>query len=147
MSNNYCQGTCVSIDGFSLLITGEAKSGKSSLALSLIEEGAKLVSDDVTFFVTQNQKLYAKSAEKMKGFLFIRGMGILSVPFEDDLTQVKAVIHLGEKDDISLKQKTILLSDVELPFFEFMRYDFALTNKIKAVIKLLKNEWTLIETE
>ena len=146
MSHLYYNATSVSVDGIAILIEGEAKSGKSSLALSLIEEGARLISDDVTFLTLQNQKLYAKPAEKLSGALFIRGMGILSVPYEKDLTEIKAVVRIAENDDISLNQKTVLISGVEIPFFEFKRYDFALTNKIKAVIKLLKKEWILIET-
>ena len=78
MSHLYYNATSVSMDGIAILIEGEPKSGKSSLALSLIEEGANLISDDVTFLSLQNQKLYAKPAEKLAGALFIRGMGILS---------------------------------------------------------------------
>lgn len=146
MSHLYYNATSVSIDGIAILIEGKPKSGKSSLALSLIEdEGGKLISEDITFLTLQNQRLFVKPAEKLSGALFIRGIGILSVPYEKDLTEIKAVIHLCDKDDISLNQKTILISGIAVPFFEFMCYDFALTNKIKAVIKLLKKEWNLIE--
>lgn len=147
MSDLYYNATGVSIDGMSILIEGEAKSGKSSLALSLIEEGAKLIGDDVVFFTLQNKRIYALPPKKLAGAIFIRGMGLLSVPYEHDLTEVKAVIRLVDKDDILLKQKTILVSGVEVPLFEFQKFDFALTNKIKAVIRLLKQEWNLIETE
>lgn len=145
MSDLYYNATSVSIDGIAILIEGKPKSGKSSLALSLIEEGGRLISEDITFLTLQNQRLYAKPAEKLSGALFIREIGMISVPYEKGLTEIKAVIHIGENDDISLNQKTILISGIEIPFFEFISYDFALTNKIKAVIKLLKKEWNFIE--
>ncbi len=145
MSDLYYNATSVSIDGIAILIEGKPKSGKSSLALSLIEEGGRLISEDITFLTLQNQRLYAKPAERLSGALFIREIGMISVPYEKDLTEIKAVIHMGENDDISLNQKTILISGIEIPFFEFMSYDFALTNKIKAVIRLLKKEWNFIE--
>lgn len=145
MSDLYYNATSISIDGIAILIEGKPKSGKSSLALSLIEEGGRLISEDITFLTLQNQRLYAKPAEKLSGALFIREIGMISVPYEKGLTEIKAVIHIGENGDISLNQKTILISGIEIPFFEFISYDFALTNKIKAVIKLLKKEWNFIE--
>ena len=40
--------TCVAIDGQAVLLTGPSESGKSDLALRLIDRGATLVSDDYT---------------------------------------------------------------------------------------------------
>jgi hypothetical protein len=49
MKPNYRNATSVSVAGFAILIEGAPKTGKSSLALSLIDLGAKLISDDLTF--------------------------------------------------------------------------------------------------
>ena len=72
MPELYYNATSVSIDGIGLLIEGAPKTGKSSLALSLIDEGAKLISDDLTFLSLKNNKLYALPQKKMTGQLFIR---------------------------------------------------------------------------
>jgi serine kinase of HPr protein (carbohydrate metabolism regulator) len=40
-------GTAISIGGHGVLIMGESGSGKSDLALRLIDRGAILISDDV----------------------------------------------------------------------------------------------------
>ncbi|WP_210766612.1 HPr kinase/phosphorylase [Caenibius tardaugens] len=40
------QATCIAIGGRAILIEGEPGTGKSSLALALIDRGAALVGDD-----------------------------------------------------------------------------------------------------
>ena len=139
--------TSVLIDGFALLIEGKPKSGKSSLALALIDEGAQLISDDVTFLTLKNQKIYALPPQKLGSHLFIRGMGILKLKeVITEPAEIKAIIRLNETDNISLTQEYALILGIEVPVFNFKMYDFALTKKIKAVIRLLKKEWVLIET-
>ncbi len=39
-------GTCVEVEGTAVLLRGPPGSGKSDLALRLIESGARLVADD-----------------------------------------------------------------------------------------------------
>ena len=47
-------GTAISIGGHAVLIMGESGSGKSDLALRLIDRGAILISDDVVFLETRD---------------------------------------------------------------------------------------------
>ena len=50
-------GTAVAIDGRAVLLRGPSGSGKSDLALRLIEGGAMLVSDDQTRLVREAGRL------------------------------------------------------------------------------------------
>ncbi len=139
--------TSVLIDGFAVLITGKPKSGKSSLALSLIDEGAILISDDITFLQVKNQKLFALPPERLKAHLFIRGIGIIKL--DESVSkpcEVKALICLDENEGTGVLPEYALISDIKVPVFNFKMYDFALTKKIKAVIRLLKKEWVLVES-
>ena len=124
MPQLYCNATSVSIDGIGLLIEGAPKTGKSSLALSLIDEGAKLVSDDLTFLSLKNGRLYATEPEKMKGCLFIRELGILKIDrVQKDPVEIKALIRLSENHKgFSLEREKKEIFGVELPFFHFFDY-------------------------
>ena len=58
MSLSY-QATCVAIGGRAVLIEGEPGSGKSSLALALIDRGAALIGDDGVRLELRGNRLYA----------------------------------------------------------------------------------------
>ena len=147
MSELYYNATSIVLDDIGILIEGAEKSGKSSLALSLIEEGAKLISDDLTFLSLKDKALYALPAQKMQGCLFIRELGILKIDqVQKEPVEVKALIRLNAKEPIFLEEeKKKNLFGVEVKFFNFLSSDYALTKKIKAVIKLIQKEWELKE--
>ena len=76
------QASCVAIGGCAVLIEGPAGSGKSSLALALIDRGAVLVGDDgVTLELRQNttneRRLLASPPPNIAGLLEVRNVGLL----------------------------------------------------------------------
>ena len=72
-------GTTVAIDGRAVMLRGPSGSGKSDLALRLIESGAMLVSDDQTRLVRESERLVASAPDIIAGRLEVRGVGIVSV--------------------------------------------------------------------
>lgn len=62
------------------LIVGASGSGKSDLALRLIEEGALLVADDQTVLSVEDGQLIARSPAAISGQIEVRGVGIVAVP-------------------------------------------------------------------
>lgn len=73
-------GTIVDIAGAGVLLRGDSASGKSDLALRLIDRGAVLVADD-RFMIRDDKKgPVAFAPEKLYGYLEVRGVGILSLP-------------------------------------------------------------------
>ncbi|MGE0667719.1 MAG: HPr kinase/phosphorylase [Sphingomonadales bacterium] len=72
--------TCVAIDGLGVLLRGPSGSGKSDLALRLIDGGAELVSDDYTVLECRGGRLLATAPQSIKGMLEVRGVGILPMP-------------------------------------------------------------------
>jgi serine kinase of HPr protein (carbohydrate metabolism regulator) len=61
------------------LITGRSGSGKSDLALRLIDRGFSLVSDDRTIVSKQDGKLIATAPDTIKGKIEVRGLGIFEM--------------------------------------------------------------------
>jgi serine kinase of HPr protein (carbohydrate metabolism regulator) len=72
--------TCVALGDRGVLITGPSGSGKSDLALRLIDEGAKLIADDLTTLRAEDGHLLALAPPRLSGKLEVRGIGIMPVP-------------------------------------------------------------------
>lgn len=71
--------TCIAIGGRGVLIRGRSDSGKSDLALRLIDRGARLVSDDYTVLTERGDHIVAQAPETIAGKLEVRGVGIIEV--------------------------------------------------------------------
>ena len=76
------QASCVAIDGRGVLIEGPPGSGKSSLALALIDRGATLVGDDGVLLEPREGKLWALPPANIAGLIEIRNVGIATLPAE-----------------------------------------------------------------
>lgn len=91
--------TCVAVDAAGVLIRGPSGSGKSDLALRLIDEGATLVADDYCEVGVNGEQLIATPPETISGRMEVRGYGIVSLPFTSPIT-VKLVVDLTPQQDI-----------------------------------------------
>lgn len=74
------QASAVVIDGRALLIEGPPGSGKSSLALALIEQGAELIGDDAVTLAADGSRLIASPPPNIAGLLEVRGVGLARLP-------------------------------------------------------------------
>lgn len=86
--------TTVAIAGHAVAIEGPSGSGKSDLALRLIDRGATLVSDDYTRFERAGAVVCARAPDNIAGKMEIRGLGIVDMPHSSDLP-LALVIRLG----------------------------------------------------
>jgi HPr kinase/phosphorylase len=68
--------TCIAIDGHGVLLRGRPGSGKSDLALRLIDGGALLVADDQVMLRRDGASLIASAPPQIAGRLEVRGIGI-----------------------------------------------------------------------
>lgn len=64
-----------------MLLRGRPGSGKSDLALRLIDRGALLVADDRVDISRRSGALIMSAPSAIAGFLEIRGLGIVEVPY------------------------------------------------------------------
>lgn len=83
MTDQQIHATCVSVDNQGVLLRGASGSGKSDLALRLIDQGGVLVADDRVNVSNQGEQIIASSPTKIAGLLEVRGVGIIRL------------IHLG----------------------------------------------------
>ena len=71
------QATGVAIGARALLIEGAPGSGKSSLALALIDRGARLIGDDGVVLAMRDGCLLARPHPNTRGLLEVRNLGVL----------------------------------------------------------------------
>jgi hypothetical protein len=72
--------TCVAIGARAVLIEGAPGSGKSSLALALIDRGAVLVGDDGVTLEPRDGHLWASPPPNIAGLIELRNLGLMPLP-------------------------------------------------------------------
>jgi serine kinase of HPr protein (carbohydrate metabolism regulator) len=73
------QATAIAIDGRAVLIEGAPGSGKSSLALALIDHGAALIGDDGVTLDVRDGRVWAAPPPNTAGLLEVRNVGIVKL--------------------------------------------------------------------
>ena len=69
--------SCIALDGRGVLLLGPSGSGKSDLALRLIDAGARLVADDQSELSRRGDVLVVRAPATIFGLIEARGLGIL----------------------------------------------------------------------
>jgi HPr kinase/phosphorylase len=73
-------GVFMEVQGFGVLIKGNAAIGKSELALELITRGHRLVADDIVdLFKISPERIEGRCPALLQDFLEVRGLGILNI--------------------------------------------------------------------
>ncbi len=81
METRTLHATAIAWRGRAVLLRGASGSGKSSLALTLIAQGWMLVGDDYVVVRRTRAGIVVAPAEKLRGWLEVRGVGLLPQPF------------------------------------------------------------------
>lgn len=103
--------TVVAISGQGILIRGAARSGKSSLALSLLRRAellgreAALVSDDQVFIETAGDGVEAVAPPSIRGLIEISGVGIIETA-SIDRVRLHLVVELAVPEAIERMPET-----------------------------------------
>jgi HPr kinase/phosphorylase len=122
---------CVNVFGVGLLIRGESGIGKSESALSLIEKGHRLISDDLVILKRIDpETLIGTHNQNNRDFLSLRGIGMINVPrlygsgaFQDE-TAINLDIVLSAWDEkkyydaIEHPNEIVEYLDVSIPHLE-----------------------------
>jgi hypothetical protein len=103
--------SAVAIAGRALLIEGPPGSGKSSLALALIERGAALIGDDAVTLLADGGRLFASPPPNIAGLLEVRGIGLARLPLAPPVP-VALILVLGGSSPARLPETPLPLREI-----------------------------------
>lgn len=115
LSSETLHASCIARDGRALLIRGRSGSGKSDLALRLIDRGAILVSDDYTVVRRVNGRLLARAPSNIEGKIEVRGIGILDIEAIADAPVCLVVDLDAPGERLPQKLESLRVAGVDVP--------------------------------
>jgi HPr kinase/phosphorylase len=134
-------GVAVAIGEVAILLRGKPGSGKSDLALRLVDEGARLISDEQVELERRGDVLFAMvpalMPEYLIGRLEVRGLGIVSVPHVNSplpLTWVFDMMSWSEIDRMPAAEQANYLG-IEVPVLKLDPAGPSATAKLRLAVK------------
>ena len=115
LSSETHHASTVAADGRAVLITGPSGSGKSDLALRLIDRGFTLVSDDQTIVRRDGSRLIASAPPNIAGKLEIRGVGIVEMATMKDVPVALVVQLTSEIERLPDERRERPVLGIKLP--------------------------------
>ena len=115
LSSETHHASTVAADGRAVLITGPSGSGKSDLALRLLDRGFTLVSDDQTIVRREGNKLIASAPPNIAGKLEIRGVGIVEMETAKDVPVALVVQLTSEIERLPDERRERPVLGIKLP--------------------------------
>lgn len=130
--------TCIDIDGKGVLLRGPSGSGKSDLALRLIDGGARLVADDRTDLTLRDDSVIATAPDATAGKMEIRGLAIVTVDFLTETPLVLVADLVGPADIERLPEPaTMKLLGQSLALVHLAPFEASAPAKLRAALNYL----------
>lgn len=128
--------SCVELAGLGVLLRGPSGSGKSDLALRLIEAGGRLVADDRTDLALEGDALIASAPRPIAGRLEIRGVGIVELPTVASARVGLAVdlMAAGDIERLPVPRHCAYLG-VEIPLIALAPFECSATAKLRVAAR------------
>ena len=107
--------TCVAIGSRAVLIEGAPGCGKSTLALMLIDRGARLIGDDSVLLEAKGQHLFARPHPNTHGLIEVRNLGLVRMPVCESAA-VSLVLRLDDAAPRYIEcAQTVMIEGISLP--------------------------------
>lgn len=132
MSEPPIHAGCVAMRGVGVLIAGPSGSGKSDLALRLIDRGAVLVSDDYTLLHAEGNALHATAPATIAGRIEVRGIGIVDRPTMPSVP-VALFVEAGTPDRLP-EPATRVIAGIAIPAYRLALLEASAPAKIDLML-------------
>ena len=115
LSSETLHASTVALAGRAVVIAGPSGSGKSDLALRLLDRGFVLVSDDQTIMRRADTRILASAPPTIRGKLEVRGIGIVDVETVADVPVALFVELASDIERLPDDSRERRILDVAIP--------------------------------
>ncbi len=139
--------SCVSIDGAGVLLRGPPGSGKSDLALRLIDGGGRLVADDQVELTEAGGRVLATAPGEIAGRMEVRGIGIVALDdgcLAPDPVALALVCDLVRPDAVERLPDAAHcdLLGISIASIKLAPFETSAAAKLRLAVKALKRDST-----
>jgi HPr kinase/phosphorylase len=133
--------SCVALSGAGVLLRGRPGSGKSDLALRLVDGGGALVADDLCEIRREGDRLLADLPESVdpgfRGRIALRGIGFLSLPYAGP-TPLSLVADLepGALAEAGESGREVVYLGIALPLIVLDPFQVSAAAKLRLLAKV-----------
>lgn len=136
--------TCVALGDSGVLLRGEPGSGKSDLALRLLDAGGYLVADDQVLVRRSANAVIAQAPASLRGLLEVRGLGIVRAPARSEV-QVSLVVDLtptGQSDRLPAPGRCSI-EGIALPQLQIAPHHASAAAVVRVAVRTLEEGGSL----
>ncbi|MCI4588579.1 HPr kinase/phosphatase C-terminal domain-containing protein [Sphingobium sp. BYY-5] len=137
LSSETLHATSVAIGGRAVLLSGPSGSGKSDLALRLIDRGGILVSDDYTLVQRIDGRLFATSPATIAGKMEVRGLGIVDLPAMENAPVALLADLFDKVDRMPLDPLHRAIAGIQVPVVKIAPFETSAPIKVELALKTL----------
>jgi serine kinase of HPr protein (carbohydrate metabolism regulator) len=135
LSSETLHATSVAIGGRAVLLSGPSGSGKSDLALRLIDRGAALVSDDYTLVKRIDGRLVATAPATIAGRMEVRGLGIVDLPHVGEAPVALLIDLFDTIDRMPLDMRRRAVAGLDVPIVRIVPFEASAPIKVELALK------------
>lgn len=125
--------TAIARDGTAILLVGPPGSGKSDLALRLLDRGWQLVADDRVIATPEAGGLMLSAPATLAGLLEVRGVGILPVEAASP-APARLLVDLAATPDRLPEAESREIAGVALPLLRLNAFEASAPIKIERAL-------------
>ncbi len=136
MSRELLHATAVAINGNGVLLSGPSGSGKSDLALRLIDRGAILISDDGVLVDSDGPLIMLRTAPNIAGMIEMRGVGIIKMSFADGVPLRLAVALDRSAERLPPEGLTKKIAGCDVAYLAQSAFEVSAALKIEQALRI-----------
>lgn len=130
----FVHATAVAIGDRAVLLVGSSGSGKSDLALRLIDRGAELISDDQVALRSEGDIVFAAPPTNISGRIEVRGIGIVAMGYRHPVP-IALIVDLSAEPARMPEKRTRLIAGHAIPLVALAPFEESAPIKVELALQ------------